>query len=318
MYEDLKALASAQGGAVTRRQARDCGLPTSEIDYLVRRGKWVAIRRGAYVEQGMHDGFTADEHSRALIHAVVLALRVPAVVSHVSAALLHGLPVWGLDLTDVHVSRRDLHSPRREAGVHHHAGELLDHEIVTIDGLAVTSLPRTMIDTARISAFEPSVVAADAAVRAEPTVKQAMLARLNQMRDWPGSRNAGAVAEFADGRSESVGESRGRVLIRRAGLPRPELQYEVRDRRDNLIGRADYAFTEERTLGEFDGKGKYLASYRPGEDSGDVVWREKRREDRLRHEGFEVVRFTWADLDHPARVGGRFRDAFARAKRAGH
>lgn len=312
MRVELKALASVQGGVVTRHQALDHGVPATEIDGLVRRGEWVAIRRGAYVGRGMHDGFTADERCRALIHAVVLRLRVPAVVSHVSAALLHGLPIWGLDLADVHVSRRDLHSPRREAGVHHHAGELPDDEIVTIEGMVVTALPRTVIDTARISPFEPSVVVADAAARADAKVKDIALTRLNEMRDWPGSRNAGAVVEFADGRSESVGESRGRVLIQRAGLPRPELQYEVRDRKGELIGRADYAFTEQLTLGEFDGKHKYMASYRSGEEPGDVVWREKRREDRLRHEGFEVVRFTWAELDRPFAVGARFREAFRR------
>lgn len=300
-----------------RRQAIENGVRCDEVDYLVRRGEWIALRRGAYVGRDTYDSFTPEQRHRALIYAVIRRLRVPAVVSHVSAALLQGLPTWGLDLADVHVSRRDLHSPRREAGVHHHAGELRDDEVVMIDGLAVTSLARTMIDTARISPFESSVVVADAAVRSASGVKDAALARLNQTRDWPGSRNAGAVVEFADARSESVGESRGRVLFRNMGLPNPELQIEVHDRRGFLIGRADYSFEEHRTLGEFDGKGKYLASYLPGEKPGDVVWREKRREDRLRHQGFEVVRFTWADLDHPTRVAGRFRDAFTRAKQRG-
>jgi hypothetical protein len=318
MHAQLDALAAAQGGVIVRRQALESGISGPEIDYLVRRGQWIPLRRGAYVERQTYDSLSREERHVALIHAAVRSLRVPAVVSHVSAALLHGLPVWGLDLSDVHVSRHDLHSPRREAGIHHHSGELLDDEIVTVDGLAATSLSRTVIDTARISAFEPSVVVADAALRAERTATDSALARLNQMRDWPGSRNAGAVIEFADGRSESVGESRGRVLFRNMRLPKPELQYEVLDRRENLIGRADYAFLEYLTLGEFDGKGKYLASYRPGENPGDVVWREKRREDRLRDCGFEIVRFTWADLEHPTWVAGRFRDAFARAGRRGH
>jgi hypothetical protein len=317
MHEHLKTLASGQGGVIMRRQAIENGVGPDEVDYLVRRGEWVALRRGAYVDRETHDSFTAEQRHRALIYAVIRRLRVPAVVSHVSAALLHELPVWGLDMAEVHVSRRDLHSPRREAGVHHHAGELLDDEIVMLGDLAVTSLTRTVIDTARVTAFEPSVVVADAAVRADTEVKNAALTRLNQMRDWPGSRNAGAVVEFADGRSESVGESRGRVLFRNMGLPRPELQVEIHDGRGFLIGRADYAFEEYRTLGEFDGKTKYLASYRPGEKPEEVVWREKRREDRMRDHGFEVVRFSWADLDHPTRVAGRFRDAFGRARRRG-
>ncbi len=42
---------------------------------------------------------------------------------------------------------------------------------------------------------------------------------------------------------------------------------------------------------------------------------EKRREDRLRDLGFQVVRVTWAELDRPVLLRQRLLAAFARAAR---
>lgn len=83
-----------------RSQAVVAGFAVDEIDYRVRRREWVSLRRGAYVEREIHDAMTDVERHLALIHAVVLSLDKPAVVSHVSAAILRGLPTWDADLSD--------------------------------------------------------------------------------------------------------------------------------------------------------------------------------------------------------------------------
>lgn len=44
------------------------------------------------------------------------------------------------------------------------------------------------------------------------------------------------------------------------------------------------------------------------------MFEEKRREDRLRELGFEVVRVTWTDLERPNIVLDRIRAAIARAR----
>lgn len=310
MYEILRTLADAQAGVVMRAQAIQAGYDSYDIDHLLKRGEWVSLRRGAYVERNLLDAMDDVQQHRARVHAVMRSLRAPSVVSHVSAVVMHDLPVWGLDLDTVHVSRTDLHSPRTEAGVSHHAGEIKDADVVDIDGLRVMSLPRTIIDTARIAEFEPAVCVADAAIALDPTVKEAALLRLNEMRDWQGSRNAGAVIEFADGRSESVGESRLRVLFRNNLMPKPELQVKFRRPSGLFVARADFYFREQRTIGEFDGKQKYLKFVPEGEDPGEVVWREKRREDELRRLGNEVVRAIWADFDREKDVVKRFKQAF--------
>ena len=123
MYEILQTLAGAQAGVVMRSQAIAAGYHADDIDHLLKRGEWVSLRRGAYVERDRLDAMDDVQKHRARIHAVMRSLRAPSVVSHVSAVVMHRLPDWGLDLDDVHVSRADLHSPRTEAGVHHHAGD---------------------------------------------------------------------------------------------------------------------------------------------------------------------------------------------------
>ena len=310
MYEILKTLADAQAGVVMRSQAIQAGYQADDIDRLLKRGEWVSLRRGAYVERDHLDAMDDVQKHRARIHAVMRSLQAPSVVSHVSAVVMHNLPVWGLDLDNVQVSRSDLHSPRTEAGVHHHAGETKAGDVVQIDGLPVMSLPRTIIDTARTVEFEPAVCVADTAIALDPTAKEAALLRLNEMRDWQGSRNAGAVIEFADGRSESVGESRLRVLFRNNLMPPPDLQVEFRTPAGVFVARSDFYFREQRTIGEFDGKQKYLKFVPEGQDPGEVVWREKRREDELRRLGNEVVRVIWLDFDRPKEVVKRFHQAF--------
>ncbi|MGH9249053.1 MAG: type IV toxin-antitoxin system AbiEi family antitoxin domain-containing protein [Acidimicrobiales bacterium] len=309
----LVAVGASQGGVVLRRQVLAAGISDDEIHRRVRSGAWVAIRRGAYVARNAWLAMDDAAHHRALVHAVVANLGGPAVVSHASAAVMLGLPSWGLDLSTVHVTRPPGVSTRSEAGVWHHAAQLSDDQIIEMDGIAVTHPARTVIDTARVTGFEPSVVVADAALRAGLATDGGLLETFGLMRDWPGARNAGRVVEFADGRAESVGESRGRVCLDVGGLPRPDLQVVIADGNDDWTARVDFLFTEHRTIGEFDGRVKYGRTDPPGIDPGTVVWLEKLREDRLRAMGFEVVRFIWTELSRPDLVALKFRQAFARA-----
>src|SRR5688572_4560136 len=76
--------------------------------------------------------------------------------------------------------------------------------------------------------FESAVVAADAALAWGLTSAGSLTGCLKTMGSVPGSRRAARVLAFADGDSESVGESRSRVLLHRFGLPAPALQYRVR------------------------------------------------------------------------------------------
>jgi hypothetical protein len=118
-----------------------------------------------------------------------------------------------------------------------------------------------------------------------------------------------------DSRIESVGESRSLALFLQEHLPLPEPQVEIHDAR-GLAGRVDFLWREQRTIGEFDGRIKYGRLVPAGRSAEDVLWNEKLREDRLRDAGWEVARWTWADLSTPSLVAGRILAAFARSRGA--
>jgi hypothetical protein len=135
-----------------------------------------------------------------------------------------------------------------------------------------------------------AVVLADAALATGKTTREALVSALLRAIGWLGSPAARRAVAFADERSESVGESRSRVAIALAGLPEPVLQWEVAG------FRTDFGWPDHCVVGEFDGEIKYGRLLRPGQQPGDVVFAEKRREDALRAHGLEVVRWTWQDL----------------------
>ncbi|MGK5115284.1 type IV toxin-antitoxin system AbiEi family antitoxin domain-containing protein [Geodermatophilus sp. CPCC 205506] len=298
-------------GLLRRADALAEGLSDGELARLVRRGDLERLQRGAYLAPG-----TDVERHRLVVAATVAGLRRPGVVSHTSAAVLHGLPLWGTSTTRVHLIRRPPAAGSGSARVHLHVARLPDDQVTVVDGVLVTDVARTVVDLARTLPFEPAVVAADAALAARTVVPASLTACLADMGPVPGARRAARVLQFADGRSGSVGESRSRVLIRRIGLPAPELQVRVERPDGSVVGRSDFGWHAQRTLGEFDGRVKYGRLLRPGQDPGDAVFEEKLREDEMRDAGWQMARWTWGDLDRPGVVGARLHRAFSRGPRA--
>ncbi|SNR42109.1 type IV toxin-antitoxin system AbiEi family antitoxin domain-containing protein [Blastococcus mobilis] len=288
-----------------RRDAVREGWSDDELRRLVRTGKLGRLRRGAYVNGTLP--LDAAATHRLLIRATMPGLRRPAVVSHQSAAVLQGLPLWDVPLDRVHVTRRPRAWNDTGRVLCCHVARLRDDEVVDVDGLQVTSPVRTALDLARSLPHEAAVVVLDAALRLGLLDRDALRARLLDIAGAPGSRSAARAVLFADGRSESVGESRSRVILHRWKLAPSALQFEVRSADGGVIGRTDFAWEEHRLIGEFDGRIKYGRLLRPGEDAGDAVFREKRREDAIRDEGWGVIRWTWSDLHRPDSFAARVR-----------
>ncbi|CAA9217064.1 MAG: hypothetical protein AVDCRST_MAG57-383 [uncultured Blastococcus sp.] len=288
-----------------RRQAVREGWSDDELGRLVRAGSLVRLRRGAYVD-GTLPADAAATH-RLLVHATLAGLRRPAVVSHQSAAVLLGLPLWDVPLDRVHVTRRPDAWNATGRVLCCHVARLRDDELVEVDGLLVTGPVRTALDLARSLPHEAAVVALDAALRIGLLSLETLRTRLFDIAGTRGSRSAARAVQFADGRSESVGESRSRVILDRWKLAPSALQFEVRSADGGLVGRTDFAWEEQRLLGEFDGRVKYGRLLRPGQEPGDAVFEEKRREDAVRDEGWGVVRWVWSDLARPDRLAARVR-----------
>ncbi|MEU4289404.1 type IV toxin-antitoxin system AbiEi family antitoxin domain-containing protein [Kribbella sp. NPDC026596] len=306
MNPKLSVFTAARRGWFTRADAVESGYSDSELRRRLRAGQWSRLSRDVYVEPAT---WPADEPSwdraRRLhllrTRAVVDRMGAGVVVSHQSAVLLHGLPTWGLDLTKVHLTK-PLGRTRSDAVAEVHRSRFDPGEITVVDGLRVVTPARAITETACASSYEVGVVLGDAALHQRLVSVEALAAMADRHAYWSGSPAARAAARFADGLSESVGESRLRVLMANHGLPAPILQAEIRDEGGRLIGRVDFLLCG-RLIVEFDGAVKY------GEDAGGAVLAEKWREDRLRACGYRVIRISWADLDQPQVTADRIRRA---------
>lgn len=285
------------------------GFTDKEVRRQLRSGALRPVRPGCYL-RGPEPDSAAARHGVATA-AALAELAAGSVLSHVSAAVRHGLPVWRIALSRVHVTRARRSGGRAGRLVHVHTAALDDAEIVSVRGSPTTTPARTVVDVARTVGFEEAVAVADAALHAGLVTPAQLAAALARAAGWPGAPAARRVVAAADGRSESVGETRSRLAIRRAGLPAPVPQWEVLDRTGRLVGRADFGWPGLRTVGEFDGMVKYGTLLRAGRSATEVVVAGKRREDAIRAEGFAVVRWTWSDLSHFDPIAAALRNRFA-------
>lgn len=259
----------------------------------VANGRWQRLRRGGYLLDP--DPMSAEEQHLQLMAVTMRMIRQDAVVSHASAGLLWELPVDRMLLIQVHVTRPTPTGASRTSALHIHSGRLDASLITDRHGYRVTSLERTAVDLARQSQPERALAVLDAALRAGAD-PQMLQARMREAKGSPGVVAARWALDRANPLAESVGESISRYLILQAGLPEPVLQYEVRDELGILLGRADFAWPEQRVLGEFDGRVKYDELVAEGGSAADVVMAEKRRENLFLADGWWVIRWAWADL----------------------
>lgn len=270
------------------------GFEPNELARMTRRGELTRLRRGAYTHEPGTELSAAYQHLR-LVRATALQLLDGSVVSHGSAAVLHGLPVWATAIEKVHVTCHRSGQGKRRSVVHVHGAALPPEDLAVVDGIVVTSLARTVLDLARTLPMEQAVAAGDAALRLGLHPAELGLGLL-RMECWPGVRAARRAVDFLDARSESVGESVSRVRMHQDGVPAPDLQHEILGPHGEVIARVDFYWHEQRVAGEFDGKFKYGRLLKPGQPAEEAVFDEKVREDRIRDEDHGVVRWIWRDV----------------------
>lgn len=264
-----------------------------------RAGSLVRLRSGAYLARSTWDHLdTSDRH---LVRAWATAPAVPpgAVFSHVTAALIHGWPVIGPLPDRVHVTVPSIDTTVHRAGLVVHAPGIGPIELAPnrFDGVPVTSLATTASAMARSAPVHVAAVAIDGAVRAGVLDLADVEASL-PTGSYRGSRRARVVLAALDARHESAGESYTAVRLVESGMTSAVPQHEFRH--EDAIDRVDFWLPDAGVVIEFDGKQKYTdRSMLAGRDPAEVVWQEKRREDRIRRrrEVRTVVRVTWWHLE---------------------
>lgn len=237
--DPLRILAEANG-FFTRAEAHAAGYDDNAIRRAVRNRLWTRVRQGAYTFSDLWRPSDPVARHLTMAHAVARRLGDRVALSHITAALEHGLLVWDADLSRVHVTRLDGGAGREEAGVVHHEALSLDEDLTRKGDHLVTKPDRAAVESASILSSEASVVVLDSGLHRKFFDTSAMLARFEIMQHWPGALHLEFAVRFADGRAESVGESRTRYLCYAHRLPAPELQFEVYDERRKLAGIAEH------------------------------------------------------------------------------
>ena len=293
---DLEDVLRSQGRLITRAQLQAVGFSARQLTGEGRR--LLRLRRGVYTDLDVAH-LTPQALAVLQVGAARLTSDVDLVAAGATAAIVHGLPLLGSCPPRLRLVERKQDRPQ-----HHGSSASLRHDEVVDVGVPVTSLARTAFDVARARGHLAGVLIADA-VLAAGVRREALTLVLDGRSGWPGAGAAGTALSFADGRSESPLESLGRVRFAEQGLPAPQLQVLIADH-TGPFARADQCWEEHRTIAEADGALKYTTAA--------ALFAEKRREDRLRDAGFEVVRYTWDEALHrPDVLAARVRRAFLRS-----
>jgi very-short-patch-repair endonuclease len=300
-----EALAAHRGVAAVADLVR-AGVSRTACRWAVSSGAALGIGRGLVADPAVWAALDDRGRHAAVSRALVGRCRWEVVVAAHSAAFLWDLPMRaGPPTTPVLLQRRTSARPefgeRSRSAVRRRAW-VRDGDITEIDGLAVTSLVRTVIDVARHEPVGWGLAVADAAC-ARGVTRDELLAAVRSVAPVPGSRRAALVAQWADARAESPLESVARATVLLLGLPLPDPQVRI-DCGDRRY-RVDLLIREFRTVIEVDGKVKY--------DNPEQSWRDKTRRDDLLEAGYELARFVAADAHRPARWGRRVLEAFHRA-----
>lgn len=309
MNARVVALMSAQHGLVTRPQAVAAGMSEDQVDRLVRRRSWVAVRRGVYAERTYVDGQATIREQRILAdRAAALRIRSPHTMSHHSSAFLLDLPVLFERPPITHVTRPGLVGSHLRWGVKHHRAPYTPGDVVEVEGTRVLAPARTAADIAREGGYLHGLVAADSAMRMGVT-RADLDAAAAAMVSWPHVTVVRDAFASAHPDTDSIGETLSRHLVTELGFGVPEVQFGL-----SANGRTVWCDLRlGRHVFEFDGRVKYqrvdeggFASSSPAE----VVWFEKQRQDFVCGFKLGASRIVWDDLFGAAR--DRAKQRFAR------
>ena len=261
-------------GPITLDDLRQAGLTRSHV----RGARWRRISHGIYVWGGLGLDPMLE------VRAAQRRLPPDSAFSGLTAAWLHGIdvdpcPIEATIPLNAGVSSRAGMKVRRAA--------LHDHDVVDVRGVCATSIGRTIADVAGRIALTEAVVVTDAALHAGLIRNDELHRLVESSAGRPGIRRLRRVVAVSEPAAESPMETRLRMLLVLAGLPRPAAQVSIQDEGGRFVGRPDLYY-EDQLLGiEYDG-----AVHRTS------LAEDNRRQNLLLAAGVRLLRFTAADVTH--------------------
>ncbi len=210
-------------------------------------------------------------------------LPMTGVFSGRTAGWLHGLDLAPCDPVEVTLPLGS--NTSRLTGIVVRRSDVGVSERVRRRGHPTTSAVRTLADLGRRLPLVEAVAALDMALHER-------LLRSDDLRSWvcshpryPGLARLRRTIELAEPATESVMETRLRLLLVIAGLPRPQAQVSLFDEAGHFLARPDFYYPLHRLALEYDG------AYHRENLTGD-----NRRQNRLVDAGYRLLRFSAADV----------------------
>ena len=260
-------------GPFTLAEARRAGLTRRQL----QGASWRRVGNSLYVRAALAD------NPALLLAAIHRHLPAGAAFSGQTAAWLHGLELPPCDPVEVTIPESCGISAR--AGMVVRRASLANQDVVERCGMRVTSAVRTLADVSRRLPLVDAVVALDMALHREVVDLGQLHAYMTTHARRKGVAQLRQVIELAEPASESAMETRLRLLLVQAGLPRPEAQVPLYDERGRFLGRPDLYYRPRRLCVEYDG-----GTHR------DSLLEDNRRQNRLLNAGFRLLRFAAADV----------------------
>lgn len=299
MDQRLRRLAhvAAQNHAViSLRDIQRTGAPPSVVHGWIRDGPLERIGRRAFTFVGSDDTWLRR------LAAGVADLDGHGTVSGRSAARLHRLDGFEEGPLEF-VLPRPHRQFRTEGLVVSTSQPITARHIAHVDGLRVVTAERLILDAPRFRFSRREIEnSIDSALRKRLVVEQRLRAKVVEQHSRGINRGRMLLDALVDTGGESRLERWFLGLVRRAGLPRPQLQVTQRDG-SRVVARVDALFPGGLVV-EVSGHGTHST-------------RRQRQSDAQRHteltiRGLRVLTFTYEDVrERPEWVAARIRQALS-------
>jgi hypothetical protein len=192
--------------------------------------------------------------------------------------------------------RSNRHAP---PGIVIRSYDLDDREVFVRNGIRITTPERTAFDIGRSMSVNRSIPILDALSHATNFKVADVVSHAVARPGSRGIRRLQSVSKLVDGGAESPQESRVRLLLVAAGLPRPETQIEFTDESGMARIRVDMGWREWRVAVEYDGVQHWADRYQRSWDIDRIAI--------LEAMGWAVVRISAEMLSRPEVIVERVR-----------
>jgi hypothetical protein len=183
---------------------------------------------------------------------------------------------------------------------------LLAGETTAVEGIPVTSPPRTAFDLGRRPGLQTAVIRIDALARATGLTLDDVQPLIDTHRGARGMKQLRRVLPLVDAGAESPQETRTRLVLIAGGLPRPQTQIMVHDDWGWVLARIDMGWEDWLVGVEYDGPQHWTD---PRVRANDIE-----RTAKLERRGWRLVRVSSELLSYrPHVIVARARDALRAA-----